>query len=410
LFLAAPATGSLSFVGVHQDGVNGMTGLEGARGVAVSPDGAQVYVAAEYVATVTVFDRDPATGSLTLAQTVVEGEGGVDGLSGASGVALSPDGAHLYVAGAVADTIAVFARDPATGELTFVQVVRSGENGVEGIGAPRTVVVSPDGRHVYAPGTETHSLSVFERDAGSGMLTFAGIVRNGVGGVEGLTAVRWLALSPDGAHACAAGYSDAALTMWERDPDTGLLSFVQVLWDGENGGEGLMFANSCTFSPDGSHVYSTAGDFGDVIQGDRAVSVFDLDPLSGELTFKQMLTQEAIANTSVTVSPDGLRVYVPGARGKGGIGVYARDPVTGELRLLQFVIDGENGVDGLGGVFEVALSPDGAHLYGAAHDDNAVTVFRIEDDICCGDANGDGQVTIDELVTAVNNALGGCPE
>src|SRR5262245_8203058 len=27
---------------------------------------------------------------------------------------------------------------------------------------------------------------------------------------------------------------------------------------------------------------------------------------------------------------------------------------------------------------------------------------------CVGDANGDGQVTIDEIITAVNNSLGGC--
>lgn len=27
---------------------------------------------------------------------------------------------------------------------------------------------------------------------------------------------------------------------------------------------------------------------------------------------------------------------------------------------------------------------------------------------CCGDCNGDGEVTINELITAVNNALGGC--
>jgi len=28
---------------------------------------------------------------------------------------------------------------------------------------------------------------------------------------------------------------------------------------------------------------------------------------------------------------------------------------------------------------------------------------------CCADCNGSGSVTVDELVTGVNNALGGCP-
>jgi hypothetical protein len=28
---------------------------------------------------------------------------------------------------------------------------------------------------------------------------------------------------------------------------------------------------------------------------------------------------------------------------------------------------------------------------------------------CCGDCNGDGEVSVNDLITAVNNALGGCP-
>jgi len=43
--------------------------------------------------------------------------------------------------------------------------------------------------------------------------------------------------------------------------------------------------------------------------------------------------------------------------------------------------------------------------------DNGVFVFRAAnvEDICTGDGNADGAVTIDELVTSVNNALVGCP-
>ena len=51
-----------------------------------------------------------------------DGVGGVDGLSGAQSVAVSPDGGHVYVAGSYGTTrLAVFARDVATGALTFVE-------------------------------------------------------------------------------------------------------------------------------------------------------------------------------------------------------------------------------------------------------------------------------------------------
>src|SRR2546427_9658116 len=49
------------------------------------------------------------------------GSGGVTGLNGATGVAVSPDGKHVYAAGELDDALAVFTRDSASGALTFVE-------------------------------------------------------------------------------------------------------------------------------------------------------------------------------------------------------------------------------------------------------------------------------------------------
>ena len=82
-------------------------GLDGAVAIVVSPDGKHVYVGARDANAVAVFARDATTGVLTqlsgLAGCVSDnGTGGrcVDGtgLVGAGGVAVSPDGQHLYVA------------------------------------------------------------------------------------------------------------------------------------------------------------------------------------------------------------------------------------------------------------------------------------------------------------------------
>jgi len=163
-------------------------------------------------------------------------------------------------------------------------------------------------------------------------------------------------------------------------PAAGSLNVVDLHQDGVNGVDGLEGARAVELSPDGRRVY-VASEYGD------SLSVFARDPATGSLTFEQALLD-----------------------GVGALDVYSRNPTTGRLRLLQKLIEDENGVEGLGGLYDIALSPDGAHLYAASRDDNTLTVFRVEDDICCGDADGDGHVTIDELIAAVNNALGGCPE
>ena len=55
-----------------------------------------------------------------------DGQAGVDGLSEPEPVAVSPDGRHLYAAGGGEDALAVLARDPVSGKLQPIQVLRDG--------------------------------------------------------------------------------------------------------------------------------------------------------------------------------------------------------------------------------------------------------------------------------------------
>src|SRR5947208_2782645 len=130
----APATASvLAFREVEKNLVNGVDGLNGATGVAVSPDGAHVYVTGENDNALAIFQRDPATGALTQVAVLHDGVNGVDGLAGARAVTLSADGVYAYVAGYIDDSLAVFRRDAATGLLTLVQLKRDSSGGVNGL-------------------------------------------------------------------------------------------------------------------------------------------------------------------------------------------------------------------------------------------------------------------------------------
>lgn len=268
-------------------------GLVGARGVAVSPDGFNVYVAAAESA-VAVFRRDPTSGALTYSEVEEDGVDNpndpgseVQGIGGAFGVAVSPDGQFVYVTGQSSDAVAVFARNQAGGQargrLTFMDHYVNGIDGVNGITAPAGLAFSPDGEHLYVTGQVSNSLAAFSRQ-GNGGLEWIQAATAGTGDMQGLEEPRSVAVSPDGALVYVASLQDGnapepgTLAILRRvgdpgSPDFGRLTFDEIKRNQVGGIHGLWGATAVAASPDNAHVYVAA-------RWDKAVTVFarDLEP------------------------------------------------------------------------------------------------------------------------------------
>lgn len=118
-----------------------------------------------------IFSRDRTTGLLAFAGAVFDGQGQIQRLDGAVDLATDPDGDQLYVAALVDSAVSVFDRSPLDGSLSLVEEEVDGLDGVDGLFLPSSVTVSPDGTNVYATGREDHRVVTFGRDL-SGRLTF----------------------------------------------------------------------------------------------------------------------------------------------------------------------------------------------------------------------------------------------
>src|SRR3989442_1464249 len=228
-FLAAArpsnAADGLAYVGTQHDG-GGVNGLRSAQALALSPDGANLYAAGAGDSALAVFSRNPATGALTFVEEDKQGTVGIEGLGGASAVAVSPDGLHVYAAGTQDDSVAVFSRDGTSGALFFVERERDSVDGVSGLAGVNAVAVSPDGTNVYAAGGTDDAVAVFSRDSATGALIFVELERQATNGVDGLDGVDAVAVSPDGTHVYTAASNANAVAVFDRDPDTGSLAFV----------------------------------------------------------------------------------------------------------------------------------------------------------------------------------------
>lgn len=175
------------FVEAKKDVQSPLYGLQGAKGVAVSPGGGHVYVVASREDAVTGFERNPLTGALSWIQTVRRNHPYIP-LGGAAAVAVSADGAYVYVAAAGDDAVAVFRRDATTGMLTDTAMHPSS--------APSDVIANPDGVHVHVAQPSANAVSAY-RHSWSGGLTFDGTVVDNSASVYGLKGATAIAASPD---------------------------------------------------------------------------------------------------------------------------------------------------------------------------------------------------------------------
>lgn len=378
LLMTASAAGAqvLTFVDRAHDGVGGIDGLDGTRGVAVSPDGDNIYTAAELDNAVAVWARDRQTGAFTQIQLLKDGENGIDGIFGASNLAISPDGRNVYVGGTFEAALAVFDRDPASGLLEQIQILRSPADAPAGLAAVVWTGVSGDGRNVYTASAAHNAVNVYRRDPSDGTLTFVQIVREGEGGIDSMLGTIFGAISPDGKNVYVTARLDDAVTVFERDRATGALTLKQAVSDSQAGVDGLDGARAAVVSRNGQQVYV-------VSLLDHSVAVFDRDRSTGEISFVQVLKDNTGGinglrlPVSVVETPDGEHVFVA-AFGERSISVYERRPATGRLEFVEFRHGGDAfGTEGLSGVLQIVVSPDGKHLYAGTFLEDSLVYFDI---------------------------------
>jgi len=147
-----------------------MRPADGPRHFAFHPDGRFAWVINEMSVTLTGFSADPQSGALSPIETISTlrfGEKADEGVSTAD-VQVHPSGRFLYGSNRGHDTMVVFAIDPKTGRLTYVE-----HESTQGSG-PRAFGIDPTGRYLLAANQRSDSVVVFSIDANTGQLTPTG--------------------------------------------------------------------------------------------------------------------------------------------------------------------------------------------------------------------------------------------
>lgn len=140
---------------------------DGPRHFAFHPDGRWLYSIQEEASTVVLFDYDGQTGRLGPRQTISSLPPGFAGSNFCSGILVSSDGRFVYAGNRLHDSIGIFSVGP-NGELTFVA-----DEWTRG-DYPRSFNFDPSGRFLYCCNQRADHVSVFRVNRQTGRLDFTG--------------------------------------------------------------------------------------------------------------------------------------------------------------------------------------------------------------------------------------------
>ncbi len=307
-------------------------GISHPKAVAVSPDGANVYVvggvAGEDVAlsfgSIAILKRNPATGEISsegcLSSDGTDGRDGASGictqtpsLLGADGVTVSADGRAVYVSTSSSGSVVAFARDQTTGALTRLGCFQE---------APR-------------PGSPCTPANVF--NGTNDLLTNAADSALFVASPLEGTISAFIAPVPSALEAAKGAPSPTVPSLFSSSPGT-FTANPCVAVNGYDGscanGVAMKGAGALTLGPEGSQIYAvapgsgaidtfTAGSSGLAQSGCLMVS-----PPPGLCTSSRFLQ----APSQMAISPNGKMAYVADRDSLGGrIDLLARNVVNGQL-------------------------------------------------------------------------------
>jgi 6-phosphogluconolactonase len=140
---------------------------DGPRHFVFHPNGRWFYSLQEEASTVVFFHFDPAAGSLSAQQTISTLPAGFAGTNFTSEILLSPDGRFLYAANRLHNTIAIFSLD-SEGRLHYIaEASTMGDY-------PRHIEFAPSGSFMYACNQRSDHITFFRVDQETGLLSFTG--------------------------------------------------------------------------------------------------------------------------------------------------------------------------------------------------------------------------------------------
>lgn len=241
---------------------------------------------------------------------------------------ISPDGKFAYVVtnGSTGE-IQTYQRNSNNGQLTFLSSLTQMSAGIP-LYMLRNLAISPDAKFVYSQGTA--NTFVFNRDTITGLLTPFQTLPI-VSFSSNYPSINNIVVSNDGQYIYISRTQN--LFIYKRNSITGNLSLINTMLNLNNIPSNYVTDISILLSSDNRLAFITGG---------NSVSTYLRDTLTGNLTFKNIISGNNFINQGLTYAIESVRsandnfLYtITGSMGNGALNVLKKDTLTDSLSVIQ---------------------------------------------------------------------------
>lgn len=267
---------------------------------------------------VTLFDLETFEGRTFLVMELVEGES----FSNLARRGVEWKRAVELVAGVAEALAAAHARGILHRDIKSdnLMVTPSGQPKVLdfGLAKLREILTDASGNYVFVPCLGDDKVAQYRFDSASGALTANGQLdtANGAG-------PRHLAFSPNGKYAYLINEQNSTLSALGFDSTTGKLSELQPPLSTRATTTGTNTAAEVVVHPNGKFVYGSN-------RGGNNIVVFAIDPATGKLTLVEHESTQGMTPRNFTIDPTGTLLYAAN-QNSGTVVPFAIDPTSGQL-------------------------------------------------------------------------------
>ena len=244
------ALSQVEYINQIVDGEGGISGMAGTRSICFSKDMKNVYVTSQCA--LLVFDYDNILNTLECQASFFDDSDGIDGLYGCRCVEVSKDDRFVYTCSSSEHCITIFERNPTSGSLMHFRTVWDNVDGVDGLRGVNASIISNDDRFIYVVADNEHKISVFSRNIENGDLNFLQtILQYDEGGLSFPTSVK---LSRDNKFLYVSSHMESAISIFSVDSLSGMLTYVETFED-----PSLWSVDAIEIRHDNQNLYSING-------------------------------------------------------------------------------------------------------------------------------------------------------